>query len=69
MDKRIKSIVINVDITTDDAHGCITATHQCGVCCFNQVCSQSVKAAYTEVSASDWLEVDPASFAELRFND
>lgn len=69
MDKRIKAIVISVDITTDDAFGCITATHQCGPCCFNEVCSQSVKASYIEASPSDWLEIEPSAFAELRFND
>ena len=67
MAQLIHSVIVNVVV--DDAFGCITNTHQCGPCCFNEVCSQSVKAAYTEVSASDWLEISPEDFVELRFND
>ena len=60
--------VVSVDIEFDDPHGCITATHQCGPCAFNQVCSQSVRASYGEPSASNWLELDPDRLAaELKF--
>lgn len=61
--------IVSVDVELDDPHGCITATHQCGPCAFNQVCSQSVRATYNEASASDWLELDPNRLsAELKFD-
>lgn len=69
--KLIKATVVHVQTVTvefDDPYGCITETHQCGPCALNQVCSQSVRAAYGEPSASDWLELDPNRLAaELKF--
>lgn len=56
---KVHRVISAVIIDTDDAHGCITQTHQCGPCALNEVCSQSVKTAYAEPSASDWAEQMP----------
>jgi hypothetical protein len=67
---KLHRVISAVIIESDDAHGCITQTHQCGPCALNLVCSQSVKAAYAEPSPSDWAEQEPdmPAHRELSFD-